>query len=114
MEQKKKKQEDVLVVRDEKTGEISVVAGLDGKGYPKGLKGEAITLETRIITTADIFDAITAKRPYRDAIPVPRALEMMAENLGTAIDPDCFAALKAGIEDFSLYLTPEQPLARAS
>ena len=34
MEQKKKKQEDVLVVRDEKTGEISVVAGLDGKGYP--------------------------------------------------------------------------------
>ena len=43
-----------------------------------------------------------------------QALEMMAENLGTAIDPDCFAALKAGIEDFSLYLTPEQPLARAS
>ena len=35
MEQKKKKEEDVLVVRDEKTGEISVVAGLDGKGYPK-------------------------------------------------------------------------------
>jgi hypothetical protein len=33
---------------------------------------------------------------------------------GTAIDPDCFAALKAGIEDFSLYLAPEQPLARAS
>ncbi|MFQ2315598.1 MULTISPECIES: HD-GYP domain-containing protein [Aeromonas] len=99
--------------------ELALVAGahherLDGKGYPKGLKGEAITLETRIITTADIFDAITAKRPYRDAIPVPRALEMMAENLGTAIDPDCFAALKAGIEDFSLYLTPEQPLARAS
>ncbi|MFM5782723.1 HD-GYP domain-containing protein [Aeromonas caviae] len=99
--------------------ELAQVAGahherLDGKGYPKGLKGEAITLETRIITTADIFDAITAKRPYRDAIPVPQALEMMAENLGTAIDPDCFAALKAGIEDFSLYLTPEQPLARAS
>ncbi len=99
--------------------ELAQVAGahherLDGKGYPKGLKGEAITLETRIITTADIFDATTAKRPYRDAIPVPRALEMMAENLGTAIDPDCFAALKAGIEDFSLYLTPEQPLARAS
>ena len=99
--------------------ELALVAGahherLDGKGYPKGLKGEAITLETRIITTADIFDAITAKRPYRDAIPVPRVLEMMAENLGTAIDPDCFAALKAGIEDFSLYLTPEQPLARAS
>ncbi|MBW3806162.1 HD domain-containing protein [Aeromonas jandaei] len=99
--------------------ELAQVAGahherLDGKGYPKGLKGDEITLETRIITTADIFDAITAKRPYRGAIPVPQALEMMAENLGSAIDPDCFAALQAGIQDFSLYLTPEQPLANAS
>ena len=41
MEQKKKKQEDVLVVRDEKTGEISVVAGLDGKGYPKRAQAKA-------------------------------------------------------------------------
>ena len=41
MEQKKKKQEDVLVVRDEKTGEISVVAGLDGKGYPKTAPAKA-------------------------------------------------------------------------
>ncbi|MNF56439.1 Cyclic di-GMP phosphodiesterase response regulator RpfG [compost metagenome] len=98
--------------------ELAQVAGahherLDGKGYPKGLKGAEISLETRIITTADIFDAITAKRPYRDAIPVPQALEMMAEHLGSAIDPDCFAALQAGIRDFSLYLSPEQPLAQA-
>ncbi len=41
MEQKKKKEEDVLVVRDEKTGEISVVAGLDGKGYPKRAQAKA-------------------------------------------------------------------------
>ncbi|MBL0455812.1 HD domain-containing protein [Aeromonas enteropelogenes] len=99
--------------------ELAQVAGahherLDGKGYPKGLQGDEIALETRIITTADIFDAITAKRPYRGAIPVPQALEMMAEHLGTAIDPDCFAALQAGIQDFSLYLTLEQPLANAS
>ncbi|WP_265457913.1 HD-GYP domain-containing protein [Aeromonas salmonicida] len=99
--------------------ELAQVAGahherLDGKGYPKGLKAEEIALETRIITTADIFDAITAKRPYRGAIPVPQALEMMAEQLGSAIDPDCFAALEAGIKDFSIYLTAEQPLADAS
>ncbi|MGY3975624.1 HD-GYP domain-containing protein [Aeromonas mytilicola] len=98
--------------------ELAQVAGahherLDGKGYPRGLSGAEIALETRIITTADIFDAITAKRPYRDAIPVPQALEMMAEHLGSAIDPDCFAALQAGIRDFSLYLSPEQPLAQA-
>ncbi|KAB2926129.1 MAG: HD-GYP domain-containing protein [Dechloromonas sp.] len=71
---------------------------LDGKGYPRGLKADEICLETRIITTADIFDAITAERPYRGAIPIPRTLEMMAENLGTAIDERCFDALKQALD----------------
>jgi putative nucleotidyltransferase with HDIG domain len=66
---------------------------LDGKGYPLGLHGDDITLETRIITTADIFDALSAKRPYRDAVPVPQTLEMMRENVGTAIDATCLEAL---------------------
>ncbi len=84
-------------------GELARVAGahherLDGKGYPRGLTAAGISLETRIITTADIFDAITAARPYRGAIPVPQALEMMAENLETAIDPACFEALKASLD----------------
>lgn len=70
---------------------------LDGTGYPKGLSAEQISLETRIITTADIFDAITAERPYRGAIPIPRTLEMMAESLHTAIDERCFEALKLAI-----------------
>ena len=70
---------------------------LDGTGYPRGLTGAEISLETRIITTADIFDAITAERPYRGAIPIPRTLEMMAENLHTAIDERCFEALKLAI-----------------
>jgi putative nucleotidyltransferase with HDIG domain len=87
--------------------ELAQVAGahherLDGKGYPKQLKAEQITRETRIITTADIFDAITAERPYRGAIPVAQALEMMAENLHTAIDADCFAALKAAIQELDV------------
>lgn len=69
---------------------------LDGKGYPLGLSGDAIGIETRIITTADIFDAISADRPYRAAVPIPRTLEIMAENLGTAIDPLCLDAL-AGV-----------------
>lgn len=79
--------------------ELSRVAGahherLDGRGYPRGLAGGRIALETRIITTADIFDAITAARPYRDAVPVPRTLELMRESVGTALDPACFAALE--------------------
>ncbi len=71
---------------------------LDGTGYPRGLKGDEITLETRIITTADIFDAITAERPYRGATPIPKTLEIMSENLHTAIDPRCFDALKVAID----------------
>jgi len=67
---------------------------LDGKGYPRGLGADQISLETRIITTADIFDAISADRPYRGAIPVEGTLEIMAGSVGTAIDPDCFEALK--------------------
>ncbi|MFA9274109.1 MAG: HD-GYP domain-containing protein [Candidatus Aquirickettsiella gammari] len=70
---------------------------LDGAGYPKGLHADQICLETRIITTADIFDAITAERPYRGATPIPRTLEIMAENLHTAIDERCFEALKLAI-----------------
>jgi HD-GYP domain-containing protein (c-di-GMP phosphodiesterase class II) len=82
--------------------ELAPIAGahherLDGKGYPRGLKGEEIAFETRIITTADIFDALTADRPYRAAMPVATALGVMAEQVGTAIDADCFAALRRAL-----------------
>lgn len=70
---------------------------LDGGGYPRGISAADICLETRIITTADIFDAITAERPYRGAVPIPKTLEIMAESVGTAIDAQCFAALKQAI-----------------
>lgn len=70
---------------------------LDGKGYPHGLKGDQISLETRIITTADIFDALTAERPYRAAMPVTKALAIMSDMVGSAIDADCFDALRRGL-----------------
>lgn len=79
--------------------ELAVVSAahherLDGKGYPRGLMADRIALETRIITTADIFDAITAARPYRAAVPIEQTLGIMAETVGTALDPECFAALQ--------------------
>jgi HD-GYP domain-containing protein (c-di-GMP phosphodiesterase class II) len=70
---------------------------LDGKGYPRGLKAHEIVLETRIISTADVFDALTADRPYRKAFPVSKALAIMAEDVGKAFDPDCFAALRRAV-----------------
>lgn len=78
--------------------ELAVVAGahhekLDGSGYPYGLKAEHISIETRIITVADIFDAITAERPYRGAMPVPQAIGIMEKERGSALDGDCLNAL---------------------
>jgi HD-GYP domain-containing protein (c-di-GMP phosphodiesterase class II) len=83
-------------------GDLAGIAGahherLDGKGYPRGLAGDAIVLETRIITCADIFDALTAERPYRAAMPVSKALGIMSEMVGTQIDANCFAALRRAI-----------------
>ena len=83
-------------------GVLARVAGahhekLDGTGYPRGLDARHIRLETRIITTADIFDALTADRPYRPAMPVSQALQIMRESVGKAIDADCFIALESSL-----------------
>ncbi|CAK9039444.1 3'3'-cGAMP-specific phosphodiesterase 3 (3'3'-cGAMP PDE 3) (V-cGAP3) [Durusdinium trenchii] len=67
--------------------EISAVASahherLDGKGYPNGLAGDEVTLEMRIISVADIFDALTAARPYRPAMDVETALSTIEREVG--------------------------------
>jgi len=67
---------------------------LDGKGYPDGIGESHIPLETRIITTADIFDALTADRPYRKAMPLQQAMTIMEKDRDVAIDADCLDALK--------------------
>ncbi|MCK1383362.1 HD-GYP domain-containing protein [Bradyrhizobium sp. 21] len=82
--------------------ELAPIAGahherLDGKGYPRGLTGDQICLETRILTTADIFDALTADRPYRAAMTMTKAVGIMSEMIGTQIDADCFAALRQAL-----------------
>jgi putative nucleotidyltransferase with HDIG domain len=79
--------------------ELARVAGahherLDGTGYPRGLAGGQIALETRIITTADVFDAISADRPYRAAVPIAQTIETMRARVGSALDACCFAALE--------------------
>jgi putative nucleotidyltransferase with HDIG domain len=83
--------------------DISTIAGahherLDGKGYPRGLSADRLSLEVRIVTTADIFDALTADRPYRAAMPVNKALAIMSDMVGTQIDPDCFDALRGALK----------------
>ena len=82
--------------------ELAQVAGdhhekLNGKGYPNGKTGNDISLESRVITVADIFDALTAERPYRGAMPVDKALSIMREDVGEGIDSNCFQALERAL-----------------
>jgi len=70
---------------------------LDGKGYPDGLVGDEIDMNTRIVTVADIFDALTADRPYRKAMPQDKAMSILDDMSGSAIDGDCLKALKSAI-----------------
>ena len=69
--------------------------GFDGSGYPHGLSGEAIPLEGRIVAVADVFDALTSRRPYKDAWTNDAAFAFMKEQAGRKFDPDCVAALLA-------------------
>lgn len=59
----------------------------DGGGYPHGLAGENIPQSARIVAIADVFDALTMKRPYKAAWPVEKALAVLHEDAGTHFDP---------------------------
>ena len=64
----------------------------DGGGYPRGLVGEAIPFESRIVAVADVFDALTSNRPYRLARPEEEALSIMEDTVGSHLDPRVHAA----------------------
>jgi len=60
----------------------------DGLGYPRGLTGDKIPIWGRICAIADVFDALTTERPYKEALPVDKALELMKQARGQQFDPD--------------------------
>jgi hemerythrin-like metal-binding protein len=65
----------------------------NGTGYPVGLKGEKIPLPGRICAVADVFDALTSRRPYKEPWPVDKAIEYVREESGKSFDPkvvECF------------------------
>lgn len=83
---------------------MAAVAGahherLDGRGYPLGLDEATISMDTRIISVCDFYDALVAERPYRGAMPREKALSIIREEIGAAIDPRCFEALEAVTEE---------------
>ena len=67
----------------------------DGSGYPNGARGEEIPLCARIVAVADVYDALTSRRPYKLPWPKARVLEHMQELKGKHFDPQCVEALFA-------------------
>ncbi len=67
----------------------------DGSGYPNGLIGEEIPIEGRIVSVADVFDALTHERPYKEAWPLEKALEEIERARGTQFDPQVVDAFLA-------------------
>ena len=61
---------------------------LDGAGYPHGLKGDEIPLLARLLSVADVFDALTSERPYRASWPVEQAVTTIEEGAGSQFDPE--------------------------
>ncbi|MEA1920236.1 MAG: response regulator [Campylobacterota bacterium] len=72
----------------------------DGSGYPRGLKHEQIHLYGRIVALADVFDALTHKRVYKDAWSVDDAIQYIINNSGTHFDPYLVEIFKANIDEF--------------
>jgi HD-GYP domain-containing protein (c-di-GMP phosphodiesterase class II) len=80
---------------------------LDGSGYLQGLKGDAIIIEARILSVADVVEAMSAHRPYRAALGVEAALEEIIKQRGICFDPQvvdtCLTLLKG--KEFAFKVT---------
>lgn len=75
---------------------------LDGSGYPRGLKGDQITLDARILRVADVFAALSEARRYKQPLPAATVLDTMRPMLGSALDGAVFSALEQELRDASL------------
>ncbi len=71
----------------------------NGEGYPKGLSGEKIPLVGRIVALADVFDALTSRRPYKDPYPIETACEIIKKEYGQHFDPDVVDVFLKNIDE---------------
>ena len=74
----------------------------DGNGYPEGLAGECIPLESRIVAIADVYDSLTSTRPYRTAYPEERAVQIIREAAANHFDPQVHAAFLKALPELRL------------
>lgn len=84
---------------------VDVAAGIaayhhekwDGSGYPEGLKGTDIPLGARIVALADVFDALVAKRPYKESMTIEKAISIMKKDRGMSFEPILFDVFESMI-----------------
>ena len=93
--------------------EIATVAAqhherLDGSGYFAGLKGDDLCLPSRILTVADIFDALSGERPYRERMDLDRILGIVKRQAPHALDPGCVSALESCAEEYPVAAPAER------
>ena len=77
----------------------------DGNGYPRRLAGKAIPESARIAAVADVFDALTAKRMYKEAWSIEKTVRYIRSEGGKRFDPDCVAAMEACLPDLELIIS---------
>ena len=77
---------------------------VDGKGYPEGLIGDEIPIDGRILSIADAFDAMTSDRPYRNGMPIPKAMEILKSGSGTQWDTDMVNTFLGVIDEIEVIM----------
>ena len=92
---------------------MSNVAGshhekLDGSGYFRGVTGDQLSVEARILAVADIFDALAANRPYREGLPLEKVFQIIRAEAPHKLDAGCVEALEqSGAESSQIFLDLE-------
>jgi HD-GYP domain-containing protein (c-di-GMP phosphodiesterase class II) len=83
--------------------ELALVAGshhekLDGTGYPNNLRSDELSLETRIVSVADVYTALSEERPYRESLDLEQISSIMSKDIPNRLDPGCFEALLSSLK----------------
>jgi putative two-component system response regulator len=79
----------------------------DGSGYPRGLKGSEIPIAARVVTVADVFDALTTRRPYKEAMPLETARQYLEDKKGQEFDPACVDAFLSRWDEVAVIARPK-------
>jgi HD-GYP domain-containing protein (c-di-GMP phosphodiesterase class II) len=83
---------------------------LDGSGYPRGLSGDQILFDTRILIVADVVEAMMSHRPYRSALSKEDAIDEIQKNRGSLYDSDCVdACIRVFEKGFTYKVQAEHP-----